>query len=36
VFDSVTQHVEGAALGNFPLQPGEELPSGRAILVECQ
>ena len=34
--DAVAQHVDGAALGDLALQPGEKLAPCRALLGECQ
>ena len=36
VFDAVAQNVDSAALGDLDLQPGQELPPSRAVLLECQ
>ena len=36
VLDAVAQHVDGAALGDLPLQAGQELASRRAVLVQRQ
>ena len=36
VSDAVAQHVDGAALGDLALQPGEELSSRRTVLVQRQ
>ena len=36
VSDAVAQHVDGAALGDLALQPGEELAPRRTVLVERQ
>ena len=36
VLDSLAQHVNSAALGDFPLQPGQEPAPVRAIFVQVQ
>ena len=36
VFDPVAQNIDHAALGDLALQPRQELPSGRAIVVEIE
>ena len=36
VLDTVAQHVDGAALGDFALEPRQELASRRAVLVQRQ
>ena len=36
VSDAVAQHVDGAALGDLALQPGQELASRRTVLVQRQ
>ena len=36
VLDAAAQHVDGAALGDLSLQPGEELAPGGAVLGERQ
>ena len=36
VLDAVAQHVDHAALRDLALQPGEELPPGRAVVGEIE
>jgi len=36
VLHAVAQHVDDAASGDLPLQPGQELPAGGAVVAEVQ
>jgi len=36
VLDAVAQHVDHPPLADLPLQPGQELPTGRTILVQAK
>ncbi len=36
VIYALAQHVDGSALADFPLQPGQELAPGRAVLAQIQ